>query len=69
MALETYHVARGPRFIFDSELKQGNLVELALDSDFQYECWMLTTSERWRSPVVKAIAGFAKEKSGEQKRR
>ena len=32
-----------------------DLVELALDSDFQYECWMLTTSARWRSPIVKAI--------------
>ena len=28
-------------------LKRGDLVELVLDSDFQYECWMLTTSARW----------------------
>jgi DNA-binding transcriptional LysR family regulator len=61
MALETHHVARGPRFVFETELKQGGLVELALDWDFQYECWMLTTSARWRSPIIKAIAGFAKE--------
>ena len=61
MAVETHHVARGPRFVFERELKQGDLVELALDSDFQYECWMLTTSARWRSPIIKAIAGFAKE--------
>jgi len=60
MALHTDHLARGPRFVFEAELKKGDLVELTLDSDFQYECWMLTTGARWRSPVVKAIAGFAK---------
>ena len=60
MAIETHHIARGPRFVFASELDHGDLVELALDSDFQYECWMLTTSARWRSPIIKAIAGFAK---------
>jgi DNA-binding transcriptional LysR family regulator len=62
MALQTDHVARGPRFVFETELKQGGLVELRLDSAFQYECWMLTTSTRWRSPIIKAIAGFAKER-------
>jgi len=61
MAVETHHIARGPRFVFASELKQGDLAELALEADFQYECWMLTTSARWRSPIIKAIAGFAKE--------
>jgi DNA-binding transcriptional LysR family regulator len=62
MALESRHIARGPRFVFESELTRGELVELALEKDFQYECWMLTTSARWRSPVVKAIAQFSKEK-------
>jgi DNA-binding transcriptional LysR family regulator len=61
MAIETDHIARGPRFVFEQELKRGDLVELALDLDFQYECWMLTTAARWRSPIVKAIARFAKE--------
>jgi len=61
MALETRHVARGPRFVFARELERGDLVELRLDSEFQYECWMLTTSANWRSPIVKAVAGFAKE--------
>lgn len=63
MAVETDHVARGPRFVFARELGRGELVELDLDSDFQYECWMLTTEARWRSPIVKAIAKFAKEQS------
>ncbi len=63
MALETDHIARGPRFVFSAELQRGDLVELALEADFQYECWMLTTSARWRSPIIKAIARFAKEKA------
>jgi DNA-binding transcriptional LysR family regulator len=61
IALETDQVASGPRFVFEPEVKQGELVEPALDSDFQYECWMLTTSARWRSPIVKAIARLSKE--------
>jgi DNA-binding transcriptional LysR family regulator len=61
MAVETLHLARGPRFVFERELKEGILVELELDCDFRYECWMLTTSASWRSPIVKAIARFAKE--------
>jgi hypothetical protein len=47
--------------VFERELEQGNLVELPLESEFRYECWMLTTSARWRSPFIKAIAGFARE--------
>jgi len=61
MAVESDHVARGPRFVFTKELERGDLVELRLDTDFQYECWMLTSGARWRSPIVKAIARFAKE--------
>ncbi|QOZ51635.1 LysR family transcriptional regulator [Bradyrhizobium sp. CCBAU 53338] len=61
MAVETDHIARGPRFVFERELERGDLVEVGLISDFQYECWMLTTAATWRSPIVKAIAKFAKE--------
>jgi DNA-binding transcriptional LysR family regulator len=61
MALETDHIARGPRFVFEAELAKGDLVEVTLDSDFQYECWMLTTGARWHSPIIKAIARFARE--------
>ena len=61
MAIETNHVARGPRFVFERELERGDLVELGLDTEFRYECWMLTTWARWQSPIVKAIAQFAKE--------
>jgi DNA-binding transcriptional LysR family regulator len=61
MALDTDHLARGPHFVFEAELARGDLIELALDSEFRYECWMLTTDARWHSPIVKAIARFAKE--------
>ncbi|MDH2386792.1 LysR family transcriptional regulator [Bradyrhizobium sp. CER78] len=61
MALESHHVARGPRFVFEQEIARGELVELPLDADFRYECWMLTTSANWRSPIVKAVAGFARD--------
>jgi DNA-binding transcriptional LysR family regulator len=61
MALDTRHIARGPRFVFEAELQRGDLVEVILETDFQYECWMLTTPASWRSPIIKAIAGFARE--------
>lgn len=61
LATDSHYVARGPRFVFERDLKAGDLVELTLKSDFQYECWMLTTGAQWRSPIIKAIAGFAKE--------
>jgi len=47
--------------VFADELKRGELVEVMLEADFQYECWMLSTAASWRSPIIKAIAGFAKE--------
>jgi DNA-binding transcriptional LysR family regulator len=54
----------GPRFIFEPELGQGRLVELPLTWDTPYECWMLATAERWRSPMVKAAAEAAKAEFG-----
>lgn len=53
-------VSIGPRLIFQAELAQGQLVELPLTWDTPYECWMLTTADRWRSPIVKAAAEAAK---------
>ena len=50
----------GPRLIFQPELSQGRLVELPISWNTPYECWMLATAERWRSPVVKAAAELAK---------
>lgn len=56
-------IARGPRFVFESDLEDGSLVELPLTRAFDYECWMLTTSSHWRSPIVKAVAQIAKSVS------
>ncbi|MBS0546443.1 MAG: LysR family transcriptional regulator [Proteobacteria bacterium] len=58
--LESDFVACGPRFVFEQELRDGTLVELPLRVEIGYECWMLTTEARWRSPIVKKIAGFAR---------
>ena len=62
VALQGRHLARGPRFIFDAELTCGALAEVRLQTDFHYECWMLATSASWRSPIVKAVADFARER-------
>lgn len=58
--LESDFVACGPKFVFDQELRDGTLVELPLQTEIKYECWMLTTETKWRSPVVKKIADFAR---------
>lgn len=58
--LGTDFVACGPRFVFERELEDSSLVELPLDATFRYECWMLTTEAKWRSPITKKIAGFAR---------
>ncbi len=58
--LDSEFVALGPRFVFEQELREGTLVELKLRIEIGYECWMLTTEAKWRSPVVKKVAGFAR---------
>ena len=58
--METELLTMGPRFLFEAELAEGRLVELPLTWDTPYECWMLTTADRWRSPIVKAAAEAAK---------
>ncbi|MFC3070593.1 LysR family transcriptional regulator [Phenylobacterium soli] len=52
----------GPRLVFEPEIGQGRLIPLPLTWHTRYECWMLTTAERWRLPVVKAAAEAAKLK-------
>lgn len=56
-------IARGPRFVFENGLRDGSLIELPLTRTFGYECWMLTTSSHWRSPIVKAVSQIAKSVS------
>ena len=58
--LESDFVALGPRFVFEQELRDGTLVELKLRVEIGYECWMLTTEAKWRLPVVKKVADFAR---------
>ena len=58
--LESDFVALGPRFVLEQELRDGTLVELKLRVEIGYECWMLTTEAKWRLPVVKKVADFAR---------
>lgn len=54
-------VALAPRFVFEPEIETGALVELPTSRpNSHYECWMLTTPERWTSPLVKMVADFAR---------
>lgn len=53
-------VAWVPRFIFAKELVSGVAIELPMSGDAPFECWLLTTPGHWTSPVIQAIAGFAR---------
>jgi DNA-binding transcriptional LysR family regulator len=57
------YTLRGARFVFERALAAGELVELPLQWQSTYQCWMLTTPENWRRPVVKAVADIAKSAS------
>jgi len=58
------HTLRGARFVFADELASGALVEVPLQWESTYHCWMVTTPENWRLPVVKAVADMARDTTG-----
>lgn len=60
-ALRSDHIALGPRFVFEEDLASGGLQIVSSTLDLTYVCWMLTTSEQWRSPTMKLIAEIARE--------
>ncbi|MBS0331266.1 MAG: LysR family transcriptional regulator [Proteobacteria bacterium] len=49
-----------PRFVFQREVAAGRLAELPITWNGVYECWMLTTRERWQSPHLKAMAEISR---------
>lgn len=55
------YTMRGARFIFERDLAAGDLVEVPLQWLSIYDCWMVTTAENWRLPLVKAVADIARE--------
>jgi len=59
-ALDTDAVAMGASFLFAEEVAAGRLVPVSSTLELTYACWMLTTAERWRSPLVKAMAELSK---------
>lgn len=59
-ALETDAIAMGASFLFADHLRDGRLQVVSSTLDVPYACWMLTTAERWRSPLIKAMAELSK---------
>jgi len=59
-ALQTDAIAMGASFLFDEQLREGRLAQVSSTLDVTYACWMLTTAERWRSPLIKAMAELSK---------
>lgn len=59
-ALETDTIAMGASFLFEAPLREGRLQTVSSTLEVPYACWMLTTAERWRSPLIKAMAELSK---------
>ncbi|WP_411288576.1 LysR family transcriptional regulator [Phenylobacterium sp.] len=59
-ALYTDAIAMGASFLFEDEVTAGRLARVSCTLDLTYSCWMLTTAERWRSPIIKSLAELAK---------
>jgi len=59
-ALQTDSIAMGASFLFEEHLRDGRLAVVSSTLDVPYACWMLTTAERWRSPLIKAMAELSK---------
>lgn len=62
-ALDTDTIALGAAFLFRDHLADGRLVPVSTTLDLTYVCWMLTTAERWQSPLIKAMAELSKAAS------
>lgn len=65
-ALDTDTIAMGASFLFGPELADGRLRPISNTLDIRYACWMLTTAERWRSPLIKAMAELSKAAVGDR---
>lgn len=60
-ALVSSMIAVAPRFVFEPYLARGELTEVRTTRPrAPYECWMLTTPERWRSPLMKSLIDATK---------
>lgn len=59
-AIDTDTIAMGASFLFEDDLRAGRLQLVSSTLDVPYACWMLTTAERWRSPLIKAMAELSR---------
>lgn len=55
------HLGKGPDFLFAEHVARGELIAKAVDDLPGYECWLLTTVDKWRMPVIQRIADMAKQ--------
>ncbi|MGA0608575.1 LysR family transcriptional regulator [Phenylobacterium sp. VNQ135] len=60
-ALDTDAIALGASFVFEEHCAAGRLVRVDATLELTYACWMLTTAERWRSPLIKALADLSRQ--------
>jgi DNA-binding transcriptional LysR family regulator len=59
-ALDTDTIAIGASFLFEPYVRDGRLAVVSSTLEVTYACWMLTTAERWRAPLIKAMAELSK---------
>lgn len=59
-ALRTDTLALGASFLFEQQIAAGSMARVCSTLDLTYACWMLATAERWRSPIIKAVADLSK---------
>lgn len=59
-AINDDFIVIAPRFVFEDDVAAGLLVEAPITWRGVYECWMLTTRERWRAPEMKALADISR---------
>lgn len=59
-AADSEAIAMGPSFVFDAAVRAGELRLLSTTLELSYVCWMLTTAERWRTPLMKTLAEVAR---------
>jgi DNA-binding transcriptional LysR family regulator len=59
-------VAIAPRFVFEADVLSGRVASLPITWRGVYECWMLTTRERFRASEIKDLAEISRTSGRDQ---